>query len=59
MRQSPWLEFTKDNNFSIQYHPRKENVDADALSRRLVSTWASLWEEHGEYLPNFRAIGGV
>ena len=32
MRQQMWLELIKDYNFSINYHPSKANVVADALS---------------------------
>jgi hypothetical protein len=33
-RQSRWLEFIKDYEFALQYHPGKVNVVADALSRK-------------------------
>jgi ribonuclease HI len=33
IRQRRWLELTKDYNLGINYHPRKANVVADALSR--------------------------
>jgi hypothetical protein len=33
MRQHRWLELIKDYDLTIQYHPGKANVDADALSR--------------------------
>ena len=33
LRQRRWLEFIKDYDFSIAYHPGKANVVADALSR--------------------------
>jgi chorismate mutase len=32
--QRRWLELIKDYNLGINYHPRKANVVADALSRR-------------------------
>lgn len=33
LRQRKWLEFIKDYDFSIFYHPGKANVVADALNR--------------------------
>jgi hypothetical protein len=34
MRQQRWLELIKDYELEIHYHPGKENVVADALSRK-------------------------
>jgi hypothetical protein len=34
MRQRRWLELIKYYNLNVQYHPRKANVVADALSRK-------------------------
>ncbi|GKB23381.1 hypothetical protein Tco_0862782, partial [Tanacetum coccineum] len=34
MRQHRWLELLSDYDCEIRYHPRKENVVADALSRK-------------------------
>nr|GFA30972.1 retrotransposon protein, putative, Ty3-gypsy subclass [Tanacetum cinerariifolium] len=34
MRQRSWLELLKDYDTNIQYHPRKANLVADALSRK-------------------------
>ncbi|KAK8671534.1 hypothetical protein V6N13_038128 [Hibiscus sabdariffa] len=37
MRQRRWLELLKDYDCVIDYHPRKANVVADALSRKTVA----------------------
>ncbi|KAL4378458.1 hypothetical protein GQ457_02G023120 [Hibiscus cannabinus] len=36
LRQRKWLELLKDYDLSIEYHPGKENVVADALSRKVA-----------------------
>ena len=44
MRQRRWMEFLKDYDFGLSYHPGKANVVADALSRKSlhVATMMSL-----------------
>ena len=37
MKQHRWLELFKDYDCIIDYHPRKANVVADALSRKTIS----------------------
>ncbi|RVW66054.1 Transposon Ty3-G Gag-Pol polyprotein [Vitis vinifera] len=40
MRQRRWIELLKDYDYIIQYHPRKANVVANALSRKSVGSLA-------------------
>ena len=42
MRQCRWMKFLEDYDFTLQYHPSKENVVADALSRKSRGALASI-----------------
>ena len=42
MRQRRWMEFLEDYDFTFHYHPGKENVVADALSRKSWEALASI-----------------
>jgi len=42
MRQRRWLEIIKDYDITIQYHPEKANVVADALSQKSGGVVATL-----------------
>ena len=55
MRQRRWMEFLKDYDFELLYHPRKANVVADALSRKTVYA-AHLMIKEVELLEKFRNI---
>jgi hypothetical protein len=45
MRQRRWLEFLKDYDFELHYHPGKANVVADALSRKTLHMSALMARE--------------
>jgi len=45
MRQTRWLEFLKDYDFQLSYHPGKVNVVADALSRKSLHMSALMVKE--------------
>jgi len=42
LRQRRWMELLKDYDCTILYHPGKANVVADALSRKLMGSLATL-----------------
>ncbi|KAL0405890.1 UNVERIFIED_CONTAM: Transposon Tf2-12 polyprotein [Sesamum latifolium] len=49
LRQRRWIELLKDYDCTINFHPGKANVVADALSRKSSSTLANL-ESHNQTL---------
>ena len=42
MRQRRGMEYLEDYDFTLQYHPGKENVVADALSRKSQGVLANV-----------------
>ena len=42
MRQHRWMEYLKDYDFALHYHPGKANVVVDALSRKSRGVLASV-----------------
>ena len=42
MRQHRWMEYLEDYDFTFHYHPGKENVVSDALSRKSRGVLASV-----------------
>ena len=42
MRQHRWIEYLEDYDFTLHYHPGKENVVADAFSRKSWGVLASI-----------------
>ena len=42
MRQRRWMKFLEDYDFTLHYHPGKENVVASALSRKSQGVLASI-----------------
>jgi hypothetical protein len=55
MRQRRWMEFLKDYDFTLQYHPGKANVVVDALSRKAIHM-SSLMIKEMELLEKFRDL---
>ena len=42
MRQRRWMKYLEDYNFTLHYHPGKENVVADSLIQKTQGVLASL-----------------
>ena len=42
MRQYRWMEYLEDYDFTLHYHPGKENVVAYAISRKSRGVLASV-----------------
>ncbi|MCI45486.1 hypothetical protein A2U01_0066725, partial [Trifolium medium] len=55
MSQRRWLEFLKDYDFELSYHPGKANVVADALSRKSLHR-SSLMAKELELIEEFRDL---
>ena len=50
MRQRRWMEILEDYDFTLQYHPGKANVVADALSRSSQGTISCVMTKEWEMM---------
>ena len=50
MRQRRWMKFLDDYDFTLHYHSGKENVVADALSRKSRGPLASITSREWQML---------
>jgi len=55
MWQRRWIEFLKDYDFQLMYHPGKANVVVDALSRKRIQM-SSLTIKEQELIEDFRNL---
>ena len=49
MRQRRWMEYLEDYDFTLHYHPRKENV-ANVLNRKSRGVLASVASQEWQML---------
>ena len=56
MRQRRWLELLKDYDLTINYHPKKANVVADALSKKFMESLAILIIYQHQILEDIRKL---
>ena len=59
LRKRRWLELIKDYDCTIEYHPGKANVVADALSRRPESSLSHMRSGYLPLLVDLRALGVI
>ena len=57
MRQRRWMEFLEDCDFTLHYHPSKENVVVDALSRKSPGALASIVSREWQMLETVGQFG--
>ena len=57
MRQRRWLELIKDYDYSINYHPGKASVVADALSRKSYGFLAALLTTQKHIINDLERLG--
>ena len=57
LRQRRWLELIKDYDLIIDYHPRKANVVANALSWKSFVTLAHIHTTYVSLLLDMKALG--
>ena len=57
MRQRRWVELIKDYECTIEYHPGKANVVADALSRKSTDSISYLKAVYLPKLVELRSLG--
>ena len=57
MMQYKWMEYLKDYDFTLHYHPGKENVIVDALNRKSRGVLASVASREWQMLQIVGQLG--
>ena len=57
MRQRRWMEFLEDYEFTLQYHPGKANMVANALSRKSRGVLANVASQEWHMLETVWQFG--
>ena len=57
IRQHRWMEFLEDYDFTLDYHPGKANVVADALSQKSLRVLASVASREWQMLETVGQFG--
>ena len=57
MRQRRWMEYLKDYDFTLHYHPSRANVVADALRRTSWGVLASIASHEWRMLEAIEQFG--
>ena len=57
LRQRRWVEFLKDYDYTIEYHPGKVNIVADVLSRKSGASLANIIVVRLPMLLEMRSMG--
>ena len=57
MRQRRWIKYLENYDFTLHYHPGKENVLVDALSRKSLGVLASIASQEWQMLETVGQFG--
>ena len=57
MRQCRWMEYLEDYDFTLHYHPNKENVVVDVLNRKSRGVLASIVSREWQMLETIGQFG--
>ena len=56
LRQRMWFELLKDDNMNVHYHPRKDNVEVDALCSMSMGSTTHVEDEKKELVNDIHGL---